>query len=451
MLICFNRQGHFNENSPRMRFAMCMDLGSQQLLMGNMRTLQYAFAATLTTTAPEEKLSCERPCIAILDDDVALCSFMREVAEQAGYRTITAHDGRELAVLLATQPMFLVLDLVMANMDGIEVIRQLALDQYSGRLVLVSGHSVSMLQSAKLLAELQGVRVAGVLTKPMRAESLLALLQTPEPLAMEAQAPIKISLNDLARGIQNNELVLHYQPQVRLADGAWVGVEALVRWQHPQHGLLYPDTFIPLAESGGLALMLTQQVIEIALHEFVSQQDSLGFTGTLSINLPPVAMTDLTFPEFVMVAIAKVGCNADKLIFEITETSVPVDPARERDILTRMRLKGFALSIDDFGTGNSSLVRLQNLPFSELKIDLGFVRVVETDMAARLIVESSIALGCKLGLTVLAEGVENEALWRWLKKVGCELAQGYFIGKAMPLEKIAIWKTEWETRRLSFV
>jgi EAL domain-containing protein (putative c-di-GMP-specific phosphodiesterase class I)/ActR/RegA family two-component response regulator len=386
--------------------------------------------------------------IAILDDDVALCDFMREVAEQAGYRSITAHDGRELSTLLAAQPRFLVLDLAMAHMDGIEVIRQLAAVRYSGRLILVSGHSSSMLQSAKLLAELQGVRVAGMLTKPMRAESLLALLQVPESAPLKVEIPAKVSLEDLARGIDNKELILHYQPQVRLADGAWVGVEALVRWQHPQHGLLYPDAFIPLAESGGLALALTQQVIEIALREYAGQQQGLGFGGTLSINLPPVAMTDLTFPESVMAAVVKVGGNANTLMFEVTETSVPADPARARDILTRLRLKGFILSIDDFGTGHSSLESLQTLPFSELKIDLGFVRVAETDKAARLIVESSVALGRQLGLTVLAEGVENEALWRWLQQSGCELAQGYFIAKPMPLEKIAAWKTEWETRRL---
>jgi EAL domain-containing protein (putative c-di-GMP-specific phosphodiesterase class I) len=336
----------------------------------------------------------------------------------------------------------------MAHMDGIEVIRQLAAVRYSGRLILVSGHSSSMLQSAKLLAELQGVRVAGMLTKPMRAESLLALLQVPESAPLKVEIPAKVSLEDLARGIDNKELILHYQPQVRLADGAWVGVEALVRWQHPQHGLLYPDAFIPLAESGGLALALTQQVIEIALREYAGQQQGLGFGGTLSINLPPVAMTDLTFPESVMAAVVKVGGNANTLMFEVTETSVPADPARARDILTRLRLKGFILSIDDFGTGHSSLESLQTLPFSELKIDLGFVRVAETDKAARLIVESSVALGRQLGLTVLAEGVENEALWRWLQQSGCELAQGYFIAKPMPLEKIAAWKTEWETRRL---
>ena len=204
-----------------------------------------------------------------------------------------------------------------------------------------------------------------------------------------------------------------------------------------------------LAENGGLALPLTRKVIELALNECVCASDALGFTGTLSINLPPGAMTDLSFPEAVVAAAAKVGCKAEKIMFEVTETSVPPDVAKALEILTRLRLKGFALSIDDFGTGHSSLENLTHLPFSELKIDLGFVRVAETDTAARLIVESSISLGSELGLSVLAEGVENEALWRWLRSAGCALAQGYFIAKPMPLEQMADWRVEWDTRRLA--
>jgi CheY-like chemotaxis protein len=272
-------------------------------------------------------------CIAILDDDIALCDFMREVAEQASYSPVAAHDGRELATLLAAKPLFLVLDLAMAHMDGVEGIRQLAALQYPRRLVLVSGHDHSMLQSAKLLAELQGVRVAGVVTKPLRAESLLALLQTPESAALRVQTPtLAVSLDDLARGIQNNELVLHYQPQARLADRAWIGVEALVRWQHPQHGLLYPKAFIPLAESGGLALALTQQVFETALREWSDRPVALGFTGTLSINLPPVAMTDLTFPESVVAAISKFGCTADKLMFDVPDVGAGPELSHRADI-----------------------------------------------------------------------------------------------------------------------
>jgi EAL domain-containing protein (putative c-di-GMP-specific phosphodiesterase class I)/CheY-like chemotaxis protein len=389
----------------------------------------------------------ELPCVAVLDDDVALCSFMAEVAQMAGYRVVSANDGHALPTLLAQQPELLLLDLGMASMDGIEVIRQLAQMKFAGRLVIVSGLSTSILRAAATLAELQDLRVAGVLTKPIRADALRALLQAPQPAPASRPAVPVVELADLARGIDNNELILHYQPQVRLVDGAWVGVEALVRWQHPQHGLLYPDAFIDLAESGGLALQLTRKVIAMALDEFPGAADALGFSGNLSLNLPPVAMTDVRFPESVMEAISRSGCAQVKLTFEMTETSMPPDPALALDILTRLALKGFTLSIDDFGTGHSSLEKLQQLPFGEIKIDLGFVRVAETSASARAIVENSIALGRQLGLVVLAEGVENDSLWHWLHDAGCELAQGYFIARPMALECLAPWQGEWEQRR----
>ena len=388
----------------------------------------------------------ERRCVAILDDDVALCAFMGEVAQMAGYRVVTANDGRALPTLLVQQPELLLLDLGMANMDGIEVIRQLAQLKFAGRLVIVSGLSTSILNAARTLAELQNLRVAGVLTKPIRADSLRALLRAQQPVPVLPPSVALLTLADLARGIDNDELILHYQPQVRLDDGAWVGVEALMRWQHPQHGLLYPDAFIGLAENGGLALQMTRKVIALALADCV-RVGAIDFHGHLSLNLPPVAMTDVHFPESVLEAISGSGCSNVKFNFEITETSVPPDPVVALDILTRLALKGFTLSIDDFGTGHSSLENLQKLPFGELKIDLGFVRVAETSPSARAIVENSIALGRQLGLVVLAEGVENAALWRWLHDAGCELAQGYFIARPMAPERLAAWQEEWEQRR----
>lgn len=383
--------------------------------------------------------------VAILDDDVALCVFLREVAESAGFGTSVAHDGRDLAALIAAEPMLFVLDLAMPGVDGIEVLRHLAAARFAGQLVLISGFDLLMLHAARTLAEMQGLHVAGVLTKPIRAQALRALLEGPRPDECKNVAAPEIALADLARGIDNDELVLHYQPQVRLSDGAWVGVEALVRWQHPQHGLLLPASFVALAETGGLALALTRKVIDIALREFPGAAAAKAFTGSLSINLPPAAMTDVGIPDAIVTAVEAVGRDTVRFMFEVTETSVSPDPTMALDILTRLRLKGFALSIDDFGTGHSSLEKLKFLPFSELKIDLGFVSVADTDASARVIVENSIALGRKLGLTVVAEGVESETLWRWLRGAGCDLAQWYFISRALPLDQIAQWKARWDT------
>ncbi len=386
------------------------------------------------------------PCLAILDDDLALCRFMADAAAAAGFRTVMATDGSELHLLLAEAPEILILDLAMATVDGIEVIRQLAAARFSGRLVIVSGHSPGMLNAAKTLAEMQSLRVAATLNKPIRADALIALLSVNHVAAAPKLKAI-ITKAELAQAIADDQLEVHYQPQVRMADGAWGGVESLVRWRHPVLGQLPPSCFIDLAEKSDLALPLTIKVLEIALADSAEMAASLGYRGTLSVNLPPAAMVDFKFPEIVMMEVARIGCDKDLLQFEITETSVPPNPAMALDILARLRLKGFRLSIDDFGTGHSSLEQLQQLPFGELKIDLGFVRAAKNDPKARVIVENSITLGRQLGLTVLAEGVEDEGTWNWLRASGCEMAQGYFIAKPLPFEQIAGWSEEWERRR----
>lgn len=387
-----------------------------------------------------------RPCIAILDDDAALGNFIAAVAGKAGYRAFTGHDGSALAGLLAEKPEILVLDLEMADVDGIEVIRQLAEARFPGRVIIASGHSQGMLKAAKMLAEMQGLKVMATLTKPIRSDALLALLgQAQVAAAPKSAAPVTVE--DLARGIAADELEIHYQPQARMSDGAWVGLEALVRWRHPVMGLLPPSAFIGLAERSDQALPLTVKVMETALKDCVWLGEATDYHGSLSINLPPAAMVDLKFPEQVLAAMARLRCDRNLLQFEITETSVPPNPATALDILARLRLKGFNLSIDDFGTGHSSLEQLQQLPFAELKIDLGFVMAAKTDHKSRVIVESSITLGRQLGLSVLAEGVEDEGCWNWLRASGCELAQGYFISKPLPISQIIPWSLEWANRR----
>lgn len=387
-----------------------------------------------------------RPCVAILDDDLAMSSFIATVASGAGYRAVVGNDGSALSRLLAERPEMLVLDLEMADVDGIEVIRQLAEAVFTGRLLIVSGHSPGMLKAAKMLAEMQGLKVMATLTKPIRSESLVALFgQAQVAAAPKSKTPV--SAEDLARSIEANELEIHYQPQARMSDGAWTGLEALVRWRHPVMGLLPPYSFISLAETSDLALPLTVRVMETALKDIVWLGETAGYRGSLSINLPPAAMVDLKFPEQVLAAMARLRCDRNLLQFEITETSVPPNPATALDILARLRLKGFNLSIDDFGTGHSSLEQLQQLPFGELKIDLGFVSAARSDHKSRVIVESSITMGRQLGLSVLAEGVEDEGCWNWLRASGCELAQGFFIAKPMPIDLIVPWSQDWDKLR----
>ncbi|MEK9719614.1 MAG: EAL domain-containing protein, partial [Quisquiliibacterium sp.] len=196
-------------------------------------------------------------------------------------------------------------------------------------------------------------------------------------------------------------------------------------------------------EHEGMSGDLTNRVVEIALQTCGAQCSQLGFKGTLAINLPPAGMTDLSLPDRVLERCRENSYSPSRVQFEVTESSVPPDPQMALDILTRMRLKGLRLAIDDFGTGHSSLEQLQLLPFNELKIDMGFVRSARINPKARAIVQRSIQLGRDLGLTVLAEGVESEWHWHWLRDSGCEAAQGELIAPALPAERLADWLKHW--------
>jgi EAL domain-containing protein (putative c-di-GMP-specific phosphodiesterase class I) len=230
---------------------------------------------------------------------------------------------------------------------------------------------------------------------------------------------------------------------VSLASGAVVGVEALVRWRLPDGGILPPEMFIQIADAAGLSLALTWRVIEKAAAQSGAVIEPWNLT--VSINLPPAALTDIDFPDAVLEAVRGTLLAPPRLRFEVTETSVAREPKAALDILTRLRLKGFPLAIDDFGIGYSSLAQLRALPFSALKIDKTFVRRMDRDPASRAIVERSIALGHDLGLVVVGEGAETESVWNALRDAGCDVVQGYFVKAATPADELAAWLPSWGT------
>ena len=387
--------------------------------------------------------------VLVVDDDQDMCDFMVTVAEGAGFEAQSLTDPTQVeAALMNEQPDILVLDLSMPQMDGIEILRLLATQKNPIGLVIVSGYDALVLGAASQLAQAQKLNLLGTLSKPIRANDLagmLARFDVPGPAGTITTGGI--SIDEIHRAIEQRELVVFYQPQVSLQDGAWTGVEALVRWNHPTRGLLAPDRFLKMADDAGLISALTDLVIEMAIETCGRHGAEIGFTGTLSINLPPSGMTDLTLPERVISICKRSACSASTIQFEVTESSVPPDPQMALDILTRLRLKGLRLAIDDFGTGHSSLEQLQLLPFNELKIDMGFVRAARSDLKARAIVQRSIQLGRDLGMAVLAEGIETEWHWHWLRDAGCELAQGKLISPAIPADKLAAWHQSWVAPR----
>ena len=263
-------------------------------------------------------------------------------------------------------------------------------------------------------------------------------IYTPE---IEAVAARNLELqNELRYAIEHGQLLLHYQPKISHHTGCIMGVEALVRWNHPQRGLVPPDEFISLAESSGLIQPLALWVMQAALQQIVKWHED-GHKLTVAINLSTRNLLDGDLPGRVAKLLASYQARPDWLVFEITESAVMAEPARALETLTKLDRMGIQLSLDDFGTGYSSLSYLKKLPVSEIKIDKSFIKDMELDASDTVIVRSTIALGHNLGMKVVAEGVENIEIWELLTSLGCDASQGYYMSRPLSAEALNDWLT----------
>jgi EAL domain-containing protein (putative c-di-GMP-specific phosphodiesterase class I) len=254
--------------------------------------------------------------------------------------------------------------------------------------------------------------------------------------------PAKLALiGELRQAIETDQLVLHYQPKIRVQDGRVDSVEALVRWQHSKHGLLPPDLFIPAAEQTDLIERLTGWVLTRALgdlRQLRSAVDSLQ----VSVNISARNLSRSGFAQRVDQTLARVGILAEHLVVELTETGLLTDPPRAAAVLSEVSALGVGVSIDDFGIGQTSLAYLATLPVDELKVDRSFISDLPTNRAHEAIVRSIVELGHNLGLRVVAEGVETTEGFTMLETMGCDGAQGYLFARPMPADQLMVWLTD---------
>jgi EAL domain-containing protein (putative c-di-GMP-specific phosphodiesterase class I)/FixJ family two-component response regulator len=382
----------------------------------------------------------------IIDDEPDMVDLMSEVVNLAD---LISQGFTQASVFFEQVTVFekgavLILDLNMPEMDGIEVMRRLAGMDNPPALILVSGHDAGVLHSAEKLCEAHKLNLIASLGKPLSLDHLSNLLKkyVNKISKVEHQlnniSDINILPSELEQGINNNELVLHYQPQVAVATGMLTGVEALVRWQHLKHGLIYPDLFIAMAEKNQLIGLLTQWVIREVVNQEKKWQEK-GIALTVSVNISAENITSLALPEQLSKMLEDNQLDPNRLVLEVTESALMGELVTSLDILTRLRLKGLKLSIDDFGTGFSSLSQLHRVPFTELKIDRSFISNLTSDDVARAIVKTCIMLGHELNMKVVAEGVENEETLEQLRRMGCDVAQGYFISRPVTPDKLVVW------------
>lgn len=295
----------------------------------------------------------------------------------------------------------------------------------------------------------------GIALFPEHADEVETLLQRADLAMYEAKArhtgvrfyspeldnghPSQLTLlGELRQAIEREELVLHYQPKAALETGEVTQVEALVRWQRPEHGLVPPGEFIPLAERTGLIKQISAYVLDTALRQLRSWLDS-GLDLSVAVNLSARNLLEGDLADHIGALLLRRGVPAARLILEITESTIMEDPERALCVLSRLSEMGVRVAIDDFGVGYSSLSYLRRLPVNEIKIDRTFVANMDSEEGDALIVRSTIDLGRNLGMKVVAEGVETEAVWDELGALGCDYAQGWYLGRPMPAAELLGW------------
>jgi EAL domain-containing protein (putative c-di-GMP-specific phosphodiesterase class I) len=303
-----------------------------------------------------------------------------------------------------------------------------------------------LLFSVGTMSKAYGIDLLGIIEKPATPEGLVALInqyQTPETRQkLKTPATPIFSLADIQQGLKNHEFVSHFQPKVELATAQVKGVEAFARWRHPQYGLIAPTAFIPVLEENGAIDALAWTVIEqsIAACRVWHEQ---GFQISVSINMSPSSLAKPGLAEKISEYVSQQGLEEQYVIFEVTESAAITNVPYFLENLARLRMKGFGLSVDDYGMGHASTQQLLRIPFTELKIDRSFVAGASQNQAFELVLSSSLELCRKLNRQSVAVGVETQKDWDLVHKLGCTYAQGYYIAKPMEAEAVPVWMREW--------
>jgi EAL domain-containing protein (putative c-di-GMP-specific phosphodiesterase class I)/CheY-like chemotaxis protein len=369
----------------------------------------------------------------IADADPEASALVRDVAKLYGLSVESASTAREFErAYAAFEPALIVLDLDLDASAGTELLHFLAQSRTHSRVVLVGTRGSPDIDTAMQLGSDLELHVLGAFAKPLGELEIEAAVER-----CLADAP-RIGRPELERALAQHEIVVFYQPKIDLRAHAPCGAEALLRWRHPRHGIIAPADFIPAFEASGLCWRLTHTLLDEVCGRIVHAAGAQA-PLRISFNLSPLVLDDLELPERLARLVEAAGAAPESLVVEVTETAEIRSPRRAADILTRVRETGFELSIDDFGVGHSSLLRLRDLPFSELKIDRSFVMGLDAEPRCRAIVKCLIELAHDLGLTVCAEGVETESIRDRLRALGCDRAQGFLFSRPLPPDDLDRW------------
>ncbi|MDR3414887.1 MAG: EAL domain-containing response regulator [Nevskia sp.] len=391
----------------------------------------------------------------ILDDELGMSTYIGMVARDRGWTVETSGTSGEFQAHFRTRaPDAIVLDLQLGgSSDGVEQLRFLNRQGFTGSIALISGFDARVLASARQVGESLGLAVIATLTKPIRVARIREVLEAieqslgqtassasvPDALENPADSDGQFSPAAVMQAIEGGEMELHLQPILSSATRVVTRLEALLRWRHPKLGLVAPDRFVRIAEEDEAVIdRLTMWVFETAVWQH-ARLSAMGCPIPISVNISGVNLHGLDFPDRLVQLINASGIPIDGICLEVTESVAMGNSGAMIDILTRLRLKGFQLAMDDFGIGFSSLKALRQMPFSELKIDKSFVGDALGSADSFAIVKSVIELARSIGLETVAEGVETEPTATLLTQLGATGLQGYYFSRPLPFVDMLDW------------
>jgi EAL domain-containing protein (putative c-di-GMP-specific phosphodiesterase class I) len=386
----------------------------------------------------------------VVEDHEFQRAMMVEMLEEIGASAVhEAADGLSaLEVIRELEHPFdvIVTDIDMPGMDGMAFIRRLGEVKARPSLVITSALERSLLDTVETMAGAYGMRLLGTIEKPPTPErfaDLVALYWKARPNPERSGKRTELfTMEEIVEGLHGEQFVPYYQPKIELRTGRVKGAEALARWERPHEGLILPYAFIGQLEESEQIAELTWIMLAQAARDCRTWREA-GMDMDVSVNLSVKLLADPAIAEAITWQVANQGLDPRHMILEITESAAMSSVGHVLENLIRLRMKGFGLSIDDYGTGYSSMQQLTRIPFTELKIDQSFVMHAAHQEASRMILESSLEMARRLRIVSVAEGAETSEDWNLLREVGCDLAQGFYVAGPMPGSQFPDWVRSW--------
>ena len=375
---------------------------------------------------------------------------IRQMLESLGAEHIwDVADGRsalELFRNLEPPVDIIISDLDMPGMDGMEFIRHVGAAGVPVSIILASALDRALIGSVETMTTAYGINLLGAMEKPVTPTALQAAIARYSPPPENPAGPkaggLTFTLDEILQGLKRHEFEPYFQPKVTLSNREIKGAEALARWRHPEKGIVPPSAFIKTLEDNGEIDALTLVMLEMAAVCCRSWRHG-GLDASVSVNLSLTSLADVKLAERVTALVNAQNLDPHHMVLEITESAAATHLGSALENLSRLRMKGFGLSIDDYGTGYSSMQQLSRIAFTELKIDKTFVHNAPRQQSSRVILESSLEVAKRLNISAVAEGVETQEEWNLLQELGCDLGQGYFVATPMETGEFFQWIKHW--------